>query len=135
MRLFLGGGRVSRPGCFRWSAARGRGELVDPGGRVDAELVEDVVLGPGDLGALAEGSCRAGEGADGDPVELTAQLGPGLAAGVLGDAGQEQGEPAEDEVGADALFFAVVDRAQVDDLLEVSPAALDFQELPVAQGD
>jgi hypothetical protein len=93
------------------------------------------VLGPGDLGALAEGSCRAGEGADGDPVELTAQLGPGLAAGVLGDAGQEQGEPAEDDVGADALFFAVVDRAQVDDLLEVSPAALDFQELPVAQGE
>src|SRR5579863_5600119 len=130
MRLFLGGGRVSRPGCFCWSAARGRGELVDPRGRVDAELVEDVVLGPGDLGALPEGAGRAGEGTDGDPVELPPELGPGLPAGVLGDAGQEQGEPAQDDVGADPLFLAVVDRAQVDDLLEVSPGALDFQELP-----
>jgi hypothetical protein len=38
-------------------------------------------------------------------------------------------------VGSDAFFFAVVDRAQVDDLLEVAPAALDFQQLLVAQGD
>jgi hypothetical protein len=38
-------------------------------------------------------------------------------------------------VGADAFFLAVVDRAQVDDLLEVAPAVFDFQELLVAQGD
>jgi hypothetical protein len=38
-------------------------------------------------------------------------------------------------VGADAFFLAVVDRAQVDDLLEVAPAALDFQELLVAGRD
>ncbi len=29
MRLFLGGGRVSRPGCSCWSGGRGRGELGD----------------------------------------------------------------------------------------------------------
>src|SRR5690348_16641172 len=133
MRRFLDGGRVSRPGCFRWSAARGRGELVDLRGRVDAELFEDGGLGGGDLGALAEGSRGAGKGADGDPVELAAQFRPGRAAGVLGDAGEEEGEPAQDDVGADALFLAVVDRPQVDDLLEVAPAALDFQQLPVAQ--
>ena len=56
-------------------------------------------------------------------------------AGVLGDAGQEQGEPAEGDVGADAVLAAVVDRPQVDDLLHVAPAALDFQELLVADGD
>jgi hypothetical protein len=38
-------------------------------------------------------------------------------------------------VGADAFFLAMVDRAQVDDLLEVAPAALGFQELLVPQGD
>jgi hypothetical protein len=38
-------------------------------------------------------------------------------------------------VGADPLLFPVVDRAQVDDLLHVAPAALDFQELLVAEGD
>jgi hypothetical protein len=30
-------------------------------------------------------------------------------------------------VGADALLLAVVDRAQVDGLLEVAPAALDLE--------
>jgi len=105
MCSFLGGGRVSRRRCFCWSAACGRGELVDPRGRVDAELAEDGGLGRGDLGALAEGPGRAGEGADGDPVELASKLGPGLACGVLGDAGQEEGEPAEDDVGADAFPY------------------------------
>jgi hypothetical protein len=38
-------------------------------------------------------------------------------------------------VGADPFFLAVVDRAQVDYLLHVAPAALEFQELLVAQGD
>jgi hypothetical protein len=38
-------------------------------------------------------------------------------------------------VGADAFFFAMAGRAQVDDLLHVTPAALDFEELLVAQSD
>jgi hypothetical protein len=32
-------------------------------------------------------------------------------------------------VGSDPVSLAVVDGLQVDDLLEVAPAALDFQEL------
>src|SRR5579864_7508848 len=132
MRWFLGGGRVSRRGVFRWSAGGGKGELVDLRGRGDAEPVEDVLLGLADLGALAEGAGGAVEGADGDAVELAAQFGPGGCAGVLGDAGEQEGEPAEDDVGADPLLFAVVDGPQVDDLLHVPPAALDFQELLVA---
>ena len=70
-----------------------------------------------------------------NPVELAAQLGPGGGAGVLGDAGEQEGEPAQDDVDADALFLAAAGGPQVDDLLEVSPAALDFQELLIAQGD
>src|ERR1051326_6167114 len=111
MRRFLDRGRVPSAGCFRWSAGRGQGELVDPRGRVDAELFEDGALGRADLGALAEGPRGAGEGADGDPVELAAQLRPGRAAGVLGDAGEQEGEPAQDDVRADPFLFAMVDRS------------------------
>jgi hypothetical protein len=60
-----------------------------------------------------------------------AQDGPGLAAGVLDDPGQEQGEPAESDMGAEAVFPAVVDRPQVDDLLHVAPAAFHFEQLLV----
>src|SRR6266567_533088 len=119
-----------------FALVRGRwGELVDLRGRVDGELGEDAGLGGGDLGALAEGAGGAGEGADGDAAEVAAQVRPGVAAGVLGDAGEEKGEPAQDDVGADALFLAVVDRAQVDDLLHVAPAALDLEQLLISQGD
>jgi hypothetical protein len=38
-------------------------------------------------------------------------------------------------VGSDAFFLAMAGRAQVDDPLQVALAALDFQELLVAQGD
>ena len=99
------------------------------------ECLEDAALVRGELGALPEGAGGAGEGADLDLAELVAQLGPGPVAGVLGDAGEEQGEPAEDDVGADAVLAAVVDGPQVDDLLHVAPAALDFQELLVAERD
>jgi hypothetical protein len=50
----------------------------------------------------------AGEGADVDAVELTAQVRPRAIAGVLGDPGQQKSEPAQDDVGADALLLAVV---------------------------
>lgn len=39
------------------------------------------------------------------------------------------------DVGADPVPAAVIDRAQVQDLLHVAPAPLDFQELLVAQRD
>ena len=57
------------------------------------------------------------------------------AGGGLDDADEQQREPAQHDVGADAVLAPVVDRAQVEDLLHVAPAALDFQELLVAQGD
>ena len=105
MRRWLGGRRVSR-GRGRVLWLHGGFQLVDAGRRVDFQLAEDVALGLGDLGALPEGAGGAGERADVDAVELAAEVGPGGIAGVLGDAGQEQGEPAQDDVGADALFFS-----------------------------
>lgn len=84
---------------------------------VDFQGAEDVPLRFRQLGALVKGAGGADEGADVDLAELAADLGPGPAGGVLGDAGQEEGEPAEGDVGADAILAAVVDGAQVDDLL------------------
>ena len=127
-------GRVTRRWCCCLSGGR-RGCLDDLLGRGDAELGEDVALGAGELGGLPEGARRAGEGAEGEQVQFVGDVVPGGAGGGLGDADQQEGEPAQDDVGADALLFAVVDRSQVDDLLEVTPAALGFQELLVAQGD
>src|SRR5665647_2524129 len=130
-------GRVS----MRGGSPRGlggferRGQLLDAGRLGELELAEDGPLRSCDLGALAEAAGRSSEGADLDLLELAAQVRPGVAAGGLGDADEEQGQPAEQHVGADALFFAVVDGPQVDDLLHVPPAALDLVELLVAEGD
>jgi hypothetical protein len=46
------------------------------------------------------------------PVEFVAQVAPGVAGGVLGDADEQQGEPAQLDVGADAVLAVVVDRSQ-----------------------
>jgi hypothetical protein len=66
---------------------------------------------------------------------LVCDRGPGGAGGGRGDADEQHGRPAQDDVGADAFFLAVAGRAQVDDLLEVTPAALDLQHLLVPQRD
>ena len=42
---------------------------------------------------------------------------PGLPGAGLDDPDQEQGEPAEQDVGADAVLEAVEDGAQVDDVI------------------
>ena len=57
---------------------------------------------PGRVGGLPEGAGRAGPGDGVLALELGADAVPGLAGGVLGDADEEEGEPAEDDVGADA---------------------------------
>ena len=48
---------------------------------------------------------------------------------------QEQGQPAQHDVGSDAVFPAVVAPSQVEDLLREPPAALDRPGLLVAEGD
>jgi hypothetical protein len=58
-----------------------------------------------------------------------------VSGGGLGDADEQEGEPAQDDVGADPLLEPVAGRPPVDDLLEVAPAALDLEEQLVADGD
>ena len=48
---------------------------------------------------------------------------------------EEEGEPAEDDVGADPVLAPMPDGAQVDDLLHVAPAALDSQQLLLPGSD
>ena len=78
---------------------------------------------------------RAGQGDLVHPVELVAEVAPGVAGVGLGDADEEQGQPAQQDVGADAAFEVVVDGAQVEGGLHVPPASFDFEELFVAQSD
>jgi len=127
-------GRVTSGRDRCWSAGC-RGGLDDLLRVRDVELGGQVALGLGELGGLPERPGRAGKRAQGEQVQLVGDLGPRDAGSGLRDADQQQGQPAQDDVGADAFFLAMVDRAQVDDLLEVAPAALDFQQLLIPQRD
>ena len=100
MQAADGGGQLAGPGpvggqAQPGSCLHGEFQLVDAGRGVDFQGPEDVALGFRELGTLAEGAGRAGEGADVDAAELAAQLGPGPAGGVIGD-------PAEDGSGSSA---------------------------------
>ena len=111
MAGWLAAGRVSR----RRLGEKGSDQVsgVVSSWNVDVPGGEQVAGGPGDLGALPEGADRAGEGADADALQFAAHGRPGLPGVVLGDADEQEGEPAQDDVGADALFEPVVDGPQV----------------------
>ena len=89
-------------------------QFVDFAGRVDAETGQQVPGGLGQFGALPECPGGPGESAEVDPAEFAAHHRPGLARRVLGDADEKQGEPAQQDVGADPFFEPVVDGPQVE---------------------
>ena len=70
-----------------------------------------------------------------EPIEFAAGVLPGAASAGLGDPDEQEGEPAEDDVGADAFFEPMVAGPQVDDLFHVPPASLDLQQLLVIERD
>jgi hypothetical protein len=57
-----------------------------------------------------------------------------LAAAAFGDAGQQQGQPADQDVGADAVFQAVEHRTQQQGGLEVAEATFGLEEVLVSEG-
>lgn len=65
---------------------------------------------------------------------MAVDVSPRLAAVTFGDAGQQEGEPADEDVGVDAVFEAVEDRAEQEVGLEFAEAAFGFEEVLVAQG-
>ena len=122
--------RITRRGGCAWSGRCGLlgVEVEDPGRQGDVEdLVQPPDLGAG-RGGLAEHPGGAGEGAHVQALQLVAgpwprRGGVGSARASLDDPGEEQREPAEQDVGADAVFEAVEHRAQVQDLFH-APAAI-----------
>src|SRR4051812_21830774 len=113
----------------------GGGELGELWWLGELEGVQDGGLFGEGGGAAPDGAGLAGEGAQVHAVELVAQVAPGVAGGGLGEADEQQGQPAQQHVGADAPFEVVVDGAQVEGRLDVPPASFDLEELLVAEGD
>jgi hypothetical protein len=89
-----------------WVMEKPRRAWAKPGavGNADVQGGEQVAGRLGDVGALAEGADRSGEDADADSLQLAAHGGLGLPCLVLGDADKQEREPAEQDVGADALL-------------------------------
>jgi hypothetical protein len=100
----------------------------------DGDADDDRLVAGGERGALGDLAVAGGEGDQVHPVEFLTQGVPGLPGGVLDDPQQEQREPAELDVGADAVLAVVEDRPQREGALHVSPAAFDGQQLLVGGG-
>ena len=69
------------------------------------------------------------------PVHRRADVGPGLGATRLGDADEKEREPAQDDVGSDAIGAAMEHGAERERGLEGPEGGFDVEKLPVAQGD
>ena len=86
-------------------------------------------------GGVHDGAGRAGEGDLGLAVHLVADAVPCLLGALLGDADQQQREPADEHVGPDAVFQAVEHRAQQQGGFEVPEPALGLQQVLVRGRD
>src|SRR5690606_30044857 len=112
-------------------ALRGRGRHLEVAeGRRLRQLQggEDPALPRGDERALGHPPLGGLEGHEVHALELVAHAPPALAGGVLDDADEEQREPAELYMRADAVLAVVEDGAQAEGALQVAPAALDLVE-------
>lgn len=67
------------------------------------------------------------------PAELGRDLAPGHPGAAFGDADEQQGEPAQQHVGADTGLQAVVDGAEEQRRLQVPEAPLGLEEVLVAE--
>lgn len=123
------GAQGGRFGCS------GGAERGDPGRRRHVGGVVDRGLGVGDGGGLLD---RAGGAAERDLVkarELEVDPPPGLISLALGDADQQQREPADQHVRADVVLEAVEHRAELERALEIAESAFGFEQVLVAQRD
>jgi hypothetical protein len=92
-------------------------------------------LGVCELGGLRDRAGGAGEGDEVQTAEFERGAPPGLVGVALGDADQQQREPGEQYVRADAVLEAVKDGTQLDRGLQVAEAAFGFEQVLVAERD
>ncbi|CCM63437.1 hypothetical protein BN381_220011 [Candidatus Microthrix parvicella RN1] len=79
-------------------------------------------MGGAGCGAPPNGARSSGERAEVHLVELVADVGPRLVGAGLDDPDVEEGEPAQDDMGSDAVFEPVVDGPEVQRGFHVAPA-------------
>src|SRR5665647_3439573 len=125
-RAWSGDWLCGRRGHFEVAERRRLGQLQ--GG-------EDLALASGGQRTLGDPAFAGLQGDEVQALKLVADASPGLPGGVLDDADEEQCQPAEPRVGADAVLAVVEHRAQAQRPLHVAPAALDLVELPVGGGE
>ena len=119
----------------RWEAASGWLERGDARRRLDLERGEDGALAVVEVGCLLDGAGGAFQRDEVESLQLDRDPSPGLAGRAFGDPDQQQGEPADDDVGADAVFEAVEDGSQLECCLQVAEGALGLAEVLVAERD
>src|SRR5680860_1447637 len=122
-------------GPLRSSAGGGGGEVVEPRRFGQFQGVEDLLLARGGRRALGDVALGGGQGDQVHPVELVGDVAAGVAGGVLDGPDQQQREPAQLDVAADAVLAVVEHRPQTQGALHVAPAALDREELFVGRGE
>ena len=89
----------------------------------------------GVLRCLRDGAGGAGEGDEVQAYEFCRDPPPGAAGLALGDVDEQQREPGEQDVRADAVLESVEDRPQLDRGLGVAEAALGLEQVPLAERD
>ena len=89
----------------------GRREVVEARWLGQLERLEDLALGMREFGALGDGALAGGERDEVHAVELVADVAPAVCGLGLGDAQQQQRQPADLDVRLDAVLAAVVDGA------------------------
>jgi hypothetical protein len=107
----------------------------DAGRRLDLEGGEDRVLGVGGRSGLLDGAGGALQGDEVEALQLGRDPPPAFACGAFGDPDQQQGERADDDVGADSVFESVEDGAQLEGRLQVAEGAFGLAQVLVAERD
>lgn len=84
---------------------------------------------------LGRGSVLGRQGHEADALKLLAKIASGVVDAAPAHLDEKKSQPAEQVVGLDRFFVAVVHRPQLRSGLHVPPAPLQLEQLLVAQGD
>jgi hypothetical protein len=120
--------------CVHDPGRSGGIERGDGGRGLDRELAQDRALGLGEGRGLLDRAGGPGERDELQPLELGAKPPPAAAGLALGNADEQEREPADHDVGADPLLQAVEDRADPQRPLQVAEGALGLEQVLVAEG-